>query len=325
MRFSTLAASAAFLIPFTASAVGVQVMIDGQVVIFSDVSQSAWFASYVQQSAEAGIVTGYEDTSGKLTGKFGPSNTITVAESLKIASEGAGYDEAAYASKVSSGVDHWASAYVSVAKSEEFPVVGRGGNIDRAATRAEVAAFLAAAFQLQTDGVELGSRYTDVKSTTEFAYSVEVLSRDGILSGDTDVTGKATGTFRPTQPINRAEVAKMIMKARDVYGTPGKGRLPDETDGSTQTEVNVVTYTDAGFTPKILRIKKGESVKFRNNSSLKMWVASDDHPWHTDLAGFDALRGFLAGETYIYTFNRIGSWGYHNHSQSTDTATIVVE
>ncbi len=300
-------------------------MIDGRLVTFDDVPQSAWFATYVRESAEASIVSGYRDTQGNLTGKFGPNNSITVAEALKIASEGAGYNEGLYATKVNSGVDHWASSYVSVAKAESFPVIGRGGNIDRAASRAEVAALFVAAFRVNTTGASAGSRYTDVKANTDFALAIEVLSRDHVVSGDTDIEGQATGTFRPTQNINRAEVAKMIIEARAAYGTPGNGRGPSEESGGDQATENLVTYTDAGFAPQVLRIQQGKTVQFRNDSTGKLRVASDPHPFHTALPGFDAGRDFAPGETYVYTFTQAGSWGYHNHLKSTDQGTIVVE
>jgi plastocyanin len=321
MKFRTLAASAlALLMPVSALAAPIQVIIDGKTVVMKDVQSETWFAAYVRDAAELGIVTGYKDQYGEPTGRFGPSNTITVAEALKIAVEGAGYNEEEYARKVPSGVDHWASAYVSVAKGENFPVIQDRMNLDRAATRAEVSAMLAAAFGLDVSNVVIGTRYKDVDAETQYAASVEALSNDKVVAGDTDAQGQAVGTFRPTYTINRAEVAKMIMSARGTYGTPGSDKLPDE-----QAETNLVTYTNTGFTPTVLRVKKGTTVTFRNDSSADLWVASDPHPTHTGLPGFDAGNGIGQGETYTFTFVRLGTFGYHNHLKTSDTATIVVE
>lgn len=327
MNMRVLTASAvSLLFPIMASAFGVQAMIDGKVVVFVDVPQSAWFATSVRDAAELGIVNGYKDIYGNMTGTFGPGNSVTVAEALKIASEGAGYSEASYALKVQSGTDHWASAYVSVGKAEGFPVIGRGGNIDRPATRAEVAALLASAFRVDMTNIPTSNRFTDVKADTDFAASIDVLSRDAVVTGDTDASGQPTGTFRPTTPINRAEVVKMVMLSRAVYGTPGTGREPDEQDGNTQAEENLVVYSESdGFSPRILRIQKGERVTFRNDSSVQLWVASDAHPTHDLLPGFDALDGILRGETFTYTFQQIGSWGYHNHLKAAHQGMIIVE
>ena len=317
--------AAAMLLPLVANAMGVQAIIDGKTVVFIDVAQSAWYATYVRDAAEAGIVNGYKDSRGMLTGKFGPGNDITIGEALKIAVEGAGYDEDLFASKIQSGFQHWASPYVSVAKGEGFLVINARTRLDKAATRAEVSAIFTSAFGVNLEGLSSDTRYTDVESSTEFAASIEALSRDTVVSGDTDIEGRATGTFRPTQNINRAEVAKIVMQARAAYGTPGEGREPSEEQGGTENEENMVTYTDDGFSPTILRVKKGDTVTFKNMSTTGLWVASNPHPEHTSLLGFDSDRTLINGETYMYTFTQIGSWSYHNHLNSRFQGTIVVE
>lgn len=55
-----------------------------------------------------------------------------------------------------------------------------------------------------------------------------------------------------------------------------------------------------------------------------MWVASDPHPTHTGLSGFDSGRGYGEGENYSFTFNEPGNWGFHNHLNSGDTGKIIV-
>lgn len=325
-RFLSLTSAIALVIPLMANAMGIQVIIDGKTVVFSDVPQSAWFATYVRAAAEAGIVNGYKDRRGMLTGKYGPSNDITIGEALKIAVEGAGYHEDLYASKIQSGFRHWASPYVSVAKGESFLVIDARTRLDRAATRTEVTALMTSAFHVNMENVQLDTRYNDVSASTEFSTSIEALSRDKIVSGDTDIDGQATGTFRPTDTINRAEVVKIVTQARAAYGTPGAGRVPsEEQGGDTENEDNIVTYTDEGFSPMILRAKKGDTVTFKNMSITGLWVASNLHPTHTALPGFDANRTLINGETYLYTFTQIGSWSYHNHLNARFQGTIVVE
>lgn len=90
-------------------------------------------------------------------------------------------------------------------------------------------------------------------------------------------------------------------------------------------ENNVVSYTDDGFSPAQTTIQAGETITFENSSSFDLWVASDEHPAHTDLPGFDAGAGIVTGETYTFTFNEPGEWGYHNHLQAGQTGTIIVE
>lgn len=86
-----------------------------------------------------------------------------------------------------------------------------------------------------------------------------------------------------------------------------------------------VTLTDDGFQPEVLQITAGTTVTFENTSSGEMWVASDSHPSHTDLPEFDALRGYAPGESYSFTFEEPGEWGYHNHLGSFDSGLVIVE
>lgn len=51
---------------------------------FDDVPKAAWFANYVEEAATRGIVMGYMDAQGNLTGMFGPADTVTRAAATKI-------------------------------------------------------------------------------------------------------------------------------------------------------------------------------------------------------------------------------------------------
>jgi hypothetical protein len=65
-------------------------------------------------------------------------------------------------------------------------------------------------------------------------------------------------------------------------------------------------------------IPKGGTVTF---TGPNLWIASDFHPIHSDLPGFDA-KG--AKESYSFIFDTKGRWGFHNHLRASDTGTIVV-
>lgn len=101
----------------------------------------------------------------------------------------------------------------------------------------------------------------------------------------------------------------------------------------------VITYTDTGYSPKALTIKLGETVTWANDSSLNMWTASAMHPSHIvysgtslsehcpDTAGtsFDACKGTVPGGTWSFTFNKKGTWGYHDHLNPSNFGKIIVE
>lgn len=86
-----------------------------------------------------------------------------------------------------------------------------------------------------------------------------------------------------------------------------------------------VDYTNSGFSPKTITIKKGTTVKFVNKSDNKMDVASDPHPIHTNYPAFDQWKSSQKGQNeYDFTFEKVGSWGYHNHLNPSDTGTVIV-
>lgn len=74
-----------------------------------------------------------------------------------------------------------------------------------------------------------------------------------------------------------------------------------------------IRYTDRGFEPKELSVPAGTVVYFVNESTQDMWVASNEHPGHTDLPTFDQFGFSKTGERYAYTFDQIGTWSYHDH------------
>lgn len=51
---------------------------------FDDVPKSAWYYDYVEAAVQLGIVEGYTDASGNLTGKYGPADTLNRAAATKI-------------------------------------------------------------------------------------------------------------------------------------------------------------------------------------------------------------------------------------------------
>ncbi len=118
-----------------------------------------------------------------------------------------------------------------------------------------------------------------------------------------------------------------------------KASPPSSAEQAPAEEKNVVTYTDAGYSLATLRIKKGETVTFKNQGSQSMWTASAMHPTHRIYSGtsldehcsggtntaFDACKGILPSKLWSFTFDKAGTWKYHNHLNPGDTGTIVVE
>jgi plastocyanin len=88
---------------------------------------------------------------------------------------------------------------------------------------------------------------------------------------------------------------------------------------------NVVRMKADSFEPSTLTISKGETVEFENESGDDKWPASNVHPTHELYPGFDAQEPVLDGDSYEFTFDRTGRWGYHDHLNPDIQGTIVVK
>lgn len=95
---------------------------------------------------------------------------------------------------------------------------------------------------------------------------------------------------------------------------------------STATPVTTtVTYNGTSYSPATITVKQGDTVVFRNEGSGQMWPASDPHPTHTTYSAFDSKKAIAAGSTYSFTFDRVGSWGFHDHLTPSAKGTVVVQ
>ena len=128
-----------------------------------------------------------------------------------------------------------------------------------------------------------------------------------------------------------------------VTQTPNQKTVPQplisESPTPEPTLQKIVTYTDAGYSPSTLTVKRGEIVTFKNQSLRSMWPASAVHPIHMaysgtslsahcpDTAGnaFDACKGFLPSDSWSFKFNKTGAWKYHDHLNPGSIGIIVVE
>ena len=96
----------------------------------------------------------------------------------------------------------------------------------------------------------------------------------------------------------------------------------------------LVSYTDNGFEPATTSIKKGETIRFTNNSSgTLLWVAARGgsgavYPGSgTDCgqSAFDTCNSIGRGEFWEFTFDIAGMWGYRNNRDTSKTGVVEVK
>lgn len=179
---------------------------------FTDVPSSSWFASFVEALTKLGIVSGYKDTQGNSLHEFRPENAVTYAEIAKMAAEAAGLSSFAGASMNTSDDGQWSEGYIALMESQNVSVFQNHAlDVNTSAPRGAVVQILLQLFH--TELTATANPYSDLPLSSPFAGAILQATFDGIVSGD---DGKST--FRPNDSVNRAETAKMVMKAMEQYG-----------------------------------------------------------------------------------------------------------
>lgn len=198
--------------------------------VASDAEHGSWYEKYMNVAVDGGFFSGYKDKHGKLSGKIGPSDTLTRLQLLKVAFE--------LSKKLNMGVaasgcdpltvttgdavtwlgDNWAKGYVQCIEDSGTTITLLDTVINENLATANLPAFrwevittvfemlgLDASADATSDLSDLGDLDTEVED--EVNTSVEL----GIITGYSD------GTFRPKKTVNRAEMFKIISLFYEVY------------------------------------------------------------------------------------------------------------
>jgi hypothetical protein len=177
---------------------------------FKDVTPNDWFNPYVSYVADWGIVSGYRNAQGQLTGDYGPGNPVTIAEVLKMSFRASGVDETQCRRPVRlpEAKGHWAEHFVSCGEEIGMRILQTSHlDLNRKAKRAEVIAIIHDAF-----GDAIPPLYSTFKDTVGHPLEADIAyaAARGIVGGYKNEKGEETGIFDPNGNINRAEVAKVI-------------------------------------------------------------------------------------------------------------------
>ncbi|MDB5168106.1 MAG: hypothetical protein JWO55_364 [Candidatus Saccharibacteria bacterium] len=121
---------------------------------------------------------------------------------------------------------------------------------------------------------------------------------------------------RPT----KAPVTDSNLITPDETSSPAK----EGTEPTSETPpVATITYTDSGFTPSTLTVKKNSAITVSNKSSKNVMFSSADHPKHQEQPELN-MNTLNPGESGTITITKAGTWGYHDHVDETMTGTIIV-
>ncbi len=274
-------------------------------VTFTDVPAGAWYEEALSACYDLDLVSGTTDTA------FSPDGQVTLAEAITFAARardsydydfGQGFEE----------TDPWYQTYVDYAQEKGIIAQGQFTDMGAAATRRDVAVIMASALP---DTEDLGPGYTlenyerisgaadgvisDVPMTDPGAAAVYKLYRAGILTGGED------GSFRPGDPITRAEVVAILDRLVNEYSRVPFFMTKDGTFdiyvgglGFNVPEGAEVTGWDGDYTVYIPG-EDGQSVSIISLAAIPTYLEREQYEACRDLIldlAVSALEKALAGE-----------------------------
>lgn len=126
----------------------------------------------------------------------------------------------------------------------------------------------------------------------------------------------------------------LVMTNKSSAPTPvNGGQSPDNspslqpTDSTNNTDTApaiVIAYTNDGFSSKTVTAKVGDVIEVNNQSSQSLQFSSDLHPVHTVNRELNQAT-ISAGAKQTFTVTKKGTFGFHNHLDSRQTGTLIVE
>lgn len=236
---------------------------------FTDVSESAWYYDSVVSAYSFGLIN------GKTSSTFAPDQTVTIAESVKLAAlccqilTSGSVNEAVFET---TGQSHWYDGYLSYCIQNGI-VTEEYENYNAAASRAQIAILFSRA--IISSGVDIkdvnnapfGS-LPDVDNTAWYAGAVYRMVRWGILSGD------ANGNINPESSIKRSEISAILMRVIDENKRVLLGTSANESSDAS---------TDNG------EAKNPEEVPDKSDvsaASITLYEGSRDNKAFTGVTGF---------------------------------------
>jgi plastocyanin len=101
--------------------------------------------------------------------------------------------------------------------------------------------------------------------------------------------------------------------------------LPSNSPSARTPKLYTVFYDLGIFSPTNIRVHVGDSVKFQNDSRNPVRIISDSTGGIVELPGFDSSVEVPPGSSFAFTFNKAGTFGYHNAQQTDEEGTVIVK
>jgi len=105
----------------------------------------------------------------------------------------------------------------------------------------------------------------------------------------------------------------------------GPGAVPGPATPTPDREARIytVTYRFGVFSPTNLRIRAGDTVRFRNDSNSPVRIVADPLPGHR-LPEFDSIGNVQPASYFSYTFSSTGTFAYRSQGDPDEAGVVIV-
>lgn len=169
---------------------------------FADVAANGWYECYVGSVVGLKIFEGYKLPDGTPKNLFGPGDNITLGQLAKVATILRNKEDL---DPKPTG-DEWYLPYIGAVQAYDAMVFNSAVDPLALATRQQVIFTIMEALQIPMETED--APYSDVPESNVYFWWIGTATKLGFVSGD-----DGSDKFRPNEPINRAEVAKMLALA----------------------------------------------------------------------------------------------------------------
>ncbi len=90
-------------------------------------------------------------------------------------------------------------------------------------------------------------------------------------------------------------------------------------------EIQTVVIDGTGFSPAEISVHQGSTINFLNKDNTAHWPASDPHPTHEIYPEFDPKRPIAPGDVWGFSFEKTGTFRYHDHLNPHIQGVVKVE
>ncbi|MBM6870143.1 S-layer homology domain-containing protein [Pseudoflavonifractor phocaeensis] len=271
---------------------------------FPDVADSAWYAPYVQQVVELGLMN------GKSGGVFDPNGTLTLGEAVTMAAKTCAIYEGDPVP--TTDCQPWYQNAVNYALEQGILTRGEYKDYTAPATRADMAGLFAWALPAtELTRINRIGDLMDVDQNTDSASEIYLLYNAGVL------TGNEAGAFQPENTIDRASAAAILTRlalpeSRKTVVSTSYANSVESPDGVYRVNVpqgwqskfsgNVFTAAGNGQKVTITTAGRTQSLDEAAISHLDGLVSAQGGVNLTIQPGYDLFRG-LAAVSFGYVEN----------------------